>query len=1019
MPGERRINEHAHHGSKRPAHRVGNDNRGYSKQQTEKTKIRKSGVNNAKHEKKANTDNAKPETPPRAGTPFREDAPPYIHDSLNGNNDRGIDKRESELSLNQNNDVESKVPQRSPPKSPESYGIHIDPNRESRYREPRSVSAGIRREVPRDFDIKSFNTSISDYVDLFSSPKFTSLDGNYPIDNLISVVSDISASIEDYKIYTADSQRNLEELRNRMKTVKENIHMSVTRQAFELQDDDEYTTIEEKELHEKLAKINVEVAAAHFDVAEAIKISAETESTAVKAQISTERAKMEAEQIQEEIDFKAKVEREKKAEQERIAEEERLKKEEQERKEEQARQAKEAEWRRREVNSSDKIHLCEREKWPVLEILERSDEENEQSPIICSVRGHPTKFGLDLIKCEIIERTEANLIFNDHEELVSEVLEIKSVHNETEFQDPVFIGIPHFQTRAAANYREVIVKTDVGGAWVDLPTKEVSFDNRKDMKFAQAEVKHPGILVVMSRFKQDYVTLTRKASKITSSFDQRITFSFPKDTVQERQNLLLQVQYVDSGSIQDYRTRDPAAKGLLASSHIVHMDWDSRDILNPVTVTLPCPPNPAKAKKLAQIRKMKEDKMKNPKSAPKTLAEVERNEAKKAKKVAKVQQKQQQVEEGENDEEGAVSFKKTQNRWYMGEYASSDDDENDLLHFLVYSNGRWNVEPEVHITATKIDLVTFDLPRTCDRFMVIRTRTNVLEDSVAQIGRGLNGYLDKKFVQVIIRQKTDDPFQATLTVTPAIRLEKTLKHLTEEGYEEEPCPPIQVCVTEGDTIEITFRGNIRDIGDNPKQQMPYNTHVRSQLYFSVSEVDKYLQKNFPMFRGLVQVYRKYKEKKAVVKTIGGRKHDGDVEKEPEIKEELLCELLLSIPKYHIEPSSIPVKAPIKIHNTTDPVNEDTMRNLATELGEEWKKVAHFLNVHRVRIQAILRNMNIGERTFDEAKFDMLMTWLKRVPKAANKISILGSALTRSGRSDLAESLRLKEKEYRRHEIQAN
>ena len=63
-------------------------------------------------------------------------------------------------------------------------------------------------------------------------------------------------------------------------------------------------------------------------------------------------------------------------------------------------------------------------------------------------------------------------------------------------------------------------------------------------------------------------------------------------------------------------------------------------------VTLPCPPNPAKAKKAAAIRAAKEAKMKNP--AGHRMADLEESRKK----------------EDKHD--------KNVNRWYMGEYGTNE-----------------------------------------------------------------------------------------------------------------------------------------------------------------------------------------------------------------------------------------------------------------------------------------------------------------------------------------------------------
>ena len=87
-----------------------------------------------------------------------------------------------------------------------------------------------------------------------------------------------------------------------------------------------------------------------------------------------------------------------------------------------------------------------------------------------------------------------------------------------------------------------------------------------------------------------------------------------------------------------------------------------------------------------------------------------------------------------------------------------------------------------------------------------------------------------------------------------------------------------------------------------------------------------------------------------------------------------------------EPQPV-VKAPIIIKNMHDPINEDVLRDVALELGEEWRQIARLLNVRRVRIQAILRNNASQDHADDENKYDMLLTWAKKVPRGYNKVNI--------------------------------
>ena len=65
---------------------------------------------------------------------------------------------------------------------------------------------------------------------------------------------------------------------------------------------------------------------------------------------------------------------------------------------------------------------------------------------------------------------------------------------------------------------------------------------------------------------------------------------------------------------------------------------------------------------------------------------------------------------------------------------------------------------------------------------------------------------------------------------------------------------------------------------------------------------------------------------------------------------------------------------------------DTLRHLSLELGDEWRKLAHQLNVRRVRVQAIMRNTTLAGRSIEDAKYVMLLTWMKAAPRGLNKVT---------------------------------
>ncbi|KAL3885307.1 hypothetical protein ACJMK2_025385 [Sinanodonta woodiana] len=768
---------------------------------------------------------------------------------------------------------------------------------------------------------------------------------------------------------------------------------------------DEEQSIEERELTKKLTRLNAEVAKANTELAEAVRLAAETESTAVEAELAAERAKEEAERIQEEIKLKAQLEEKRRQEEIKKMEEVRRMREEEERRAEEARRAKEAEWKRRDL-AAEKSHAWE--KWPIYEYKIGSD-------FGCIIRAPPSKFNESDVTCRLIDRLDCPLHFEQHEELVSNIIQIEPTYPDYKLQAAMLVAIPYVSQRSTAASREPVIKAFINGHWKEIETTDTIFDSHKDMKFAQIETPLLTSFAVFTRLKRDYVSVSKRGGKVTSSVDQRITITVPKDAINGKDLMLMEVQPVDTGSVNEIRLRTPACRGLLAASPIIRTSWESSEFQKPLTITIPCPPNPARAKKLAAMRKLKEEKMKNPpKVVIKLPHEEEKEKEEKRKKIEELRQAQKQ-QQGGQEPEGEVVEKK-QARWYMGEYGNNDDDENDHLYLVSGSSSdRWTVIPEVKVIQVKLDLLQFDLDRPLDSFMVLRTRTNVEPDQVAPMAHQLTGFLTQKFAQVILKQRSDDPFDTVLQVVHVSKTDKTLKRLSEEGYDDGPEPSPAVAINEGDVIEVSFRGNVKSTQDEDNLKFVYNSNMESETEFQASEVDRYLQKNFPMFRGVVEVYKKYPVRNS--KKLRRRDSTEDMDTTPvETKKELLCELPLTVPKYHVEPNKSPRRAPITIVNDRDPINEQLMRQLAEEMGDEWKTVAYLLNVSKARVQAIQRNVNVYDLPEEDARFDMLMTWLKKMPKATDKVTILSNAFLRCGRGDLAEEIRARDREFRQGQV---
>ncbi|XP_076439095.1 LOW QUALITY PROTEIN: death domain-containing protein 1-like [Babylonia areolata] len=903
-----------------------------------------------------------------------------------------------------------------------------------------------RRLAQENYDVRSFSTSLDEFVHVLSDPRYQEMQGEYPVEDLMSVVTMVTAAMEDYKQHTQNTGLQLQALRDSMRTVKENLHLSITRQAFHLAADEEQKTAEELELEAKLAQLNATVAQAHAEVAEANKLSAETSQKAIQASIAAQQAHHEAVRIQEEIQLKAERERKRREEEERRRQEEERRQAEEERRREEERKAQEKARKKLEEDHSSlrkQEEMAVVEQWTPHVFQEGEAAEGGGGDLHCVMRANPAHFKPSDVRCDVVPQGEGLVTYGDQEELISKILDLKSADdNKQAPEHPIYVAIPYTARLPAS--REPVVKAMVEGRWTDLNTQEATLEGHKEYKFAQAKVDLFTQLLVMSRFKRDYMSVQnpRRVTKLTSSYDHRVVLTVPKNTFPQKVQLVMQVQPVDSTSVSEFRSHDPRGKQLLTSSPILHLEWytskQQEKFDNFINVTLPCPPNPAKARKLALLRKQKEEKLKSPKPAididhllkpKKTPASPQQQPQTPSQPQSAVARAVGAAEAGEDPSEEETQTQR-QTKWYMGQYGQTEDDENDQLCLLTYRAGRWSYEPHVRIVQAKLDLVAFDFDTCCERLMVVRTRPDVEEDSLKHMAQGLTEQLSRRSAKVILRRRTDDPYDICCHVVPTSAVERAERSMRAEGYTEETDQQHHnggkehvTSLREGDSLLLEIQGNLR-FQDNGCShiRLPFNSNLPTHASFHLAEVNKYLQKNFEVFRGKVRIVRKYE----VVPSFKMRRHADDECLLPVYKTEVIFQEDIDIPKYHVEPDPSPRRVEVVMRKEEGGVlGEGELRHLAGELGEEWTRLASRLNVRHERQEALRRatvddgqadsegSVAVGAGREEEVKYMMLVTWLKRCPQAADKVSILCGALETVGRRDLAKGLRHREREAAR------
>ncbi|CAD5110688.1 DgyrCDS63 [Dimorphilus gyrociliatus] len=791
---------------------------------------------------------------------------------------------------------------------------------------------------------------------------FTLIDDVKRLENLCS---DFVCSISDIFPLLKDSR---ECLMNINKTINDKITneglYSWLRNDYTKTSDLEEIAQEKKELSEaaqarlQLAEDNAQLAAAGATVSKFQTELTEAEEAAQEAIKEAEKAAEQAEQARIAAEEKRKAEEEAR----KKAEEEQRKKE----LEEAEKKRKEEEMKRKREEQTENLSPEEEARrnpanWPMF--IYSIDPGDLDIPIGCVFRAMQDSLSREDIEIEKLNQKDDTLKLNENEELVGHIIQLRFTKDDVPPpEEPYAIALAHVAPKNPT--REVVIKSldETTNKWVELPTNDVQFEDIKEYRFVEARLKNLTNLVVVTKLKRERFITTKKGGKLYSTVDPRISLSIGAGLFKVNTNIELEVQPVDLGLISELRFKYESCSNLLASSPIVNFSLLSKKLSKPILVGVPVHPNHSKPKRPQTA--VTNEKERNTKARPSSAAVL----------------------------------------------LSTEEENEDLLHLLSFSNGCWQSEHVALSQPKNKDIVTFEIKETVFKFLILRTKRG--HTDVERIAHTLEKTLGQKSAQLIIRQSNENLNELIVQCINSVSSKRILNKLIDEGYETGPDPSNDLIMKEGDVIRLGFRGNIEP-EESFDNYLVYNSQIRAKLNFLVTEIDKFAQKSIDCYRGFVQFYSKKLVKKALnqeSKDSSGRPKN--IVKYEEVEEEvLLAELLVKLPKPDPGPPKPLNKAPVGLKaEGHDVIDLEYLKHLSEELGEEWKKLASYLNVKKVRIQAIMRN-NINSES-ENAVYDMLVTWAKKVPRSVNKVDVLCTSLLRIGRADLVEELKDRDSDFR-------
>jgi hypothetical protein len=110
------------------------------------------------------------------------------------------------------------------------------------------------------------------------------------------------------------------------------------------------------------------------------------------------------------------------------------------------------------------------------------------------------------------------------------------------------------------------------------------------------------------------------------------------------------------------------------------------------------------------------------------------------------------------------------------------------------------------------------------------------------------------FSFVVVLFRVDHPSHAVHVLVPPSRLDRVLKHLSSQGYDLGPEPSKEFLLEEGDALTLTFINNIRCPEGDPLP-LAYFANLDNEIHFTMKEVDRFLQKQFNSYRGVIHLSR--------------------------------------------------------------------------------------------------------------------------------------------------------------------
>ncbi|XP_067435695.1 death domain-containing protein 1 [Thunnus thynnus] len=608
--------------------------------------------------------------------------------------------------------------------------------------------------------------------------------------------------------------------------------------------------------------------------------------------------------------------------------------------------------------------------WITVGLAGHLEDGQSDVPEVCFIRA---PMGVaEVLRCEVAD-TLSCLMVTGSEELVSRVVRVKVQHS-AKVRFPVTVVLPYC-TRYRGSYRDVAVKVVDGerrASYVTPVTTEGTYGRQRG-SFAEVRVYSLGLFAVVSCLKRESYTVPRRGLSHKLPMDPRICLNYLPGSFTAPIMAQSMIQPVDAVLLAAVKSRSDAYHSVVSTSPLLYLTHpSSQPLRRPLTLTLPCPPNPDKKRDTRGQREETEHHHTWPVGG------------------------------------NAVWDQASSHRMRMlgSSVQSSKETSTELLIVLGSRDKLWSVLEKVTIRNQRNGLVSFELTESFDRLLVVRLLSPVQPCHLSSLAEELEESVCRHAVTVVLRCRQDKPHTVLVAALPSRDLSWEMSKLQAQGYSGLLETSSEICMCEGDQLLLRFSGNITSTGTQTNQhdvlseRITFHSQRKNHLFLHLSEVDPFGNYSSPHYKGTVMFYK-------VARGQLEWRVDKAVPMDPKLLGDPVCKLSLTLPK-KVRRINRPITARVKLCEETDSLSDSLLLWLSGKLSEE--EIALLVLSLRLRRSATqLVKLRAGDSLSTQA-FHVLAMWKRGLPAASHqpKASQLAHCLAKSGRPDLARELLLRQ-----------